>query len=222
MRLLIPIFLLVVLVGCVAPFRTVYTSPEGDYYIEESAAQGGYYIPDSVLYAGIGFDPWWITANPSLTFIYYNPGYYPYYLSAWYRLVYQPFYGYYPGYYSYWCPPYRMDHGLPPANAGRIIDGSRPAPFIRGRKIIARQDLRRSAEYKSYNPAINPGIGSAYRAPGHNRSPTAFSKAPVKPSWSAPGTGKSQSPGFANPSSRSITADRSLKTSNLPIVRDKQ
>ena len=37
MRLLIAIFLLVVLFGCAAPFRTVYTSPEGDYYIEESA-----------------------------------------------------------------------------------------------------------------------------------------------------------------------------------------
>ncbi|MFC1720473.1 hypothetical protein ACFL00_04965 [Pseudomonadota bacterium] len=222
MKILIPIFLLVALVGCASPFRTVYTSPDGDHYIEERAVQGGYYVPDSVLYAGIGFDPWWITVNPSLAFIYYNPSYYPYYLSAWYRLVYQPFYGYYPGYYSYWCPPYRMRDGLPPGHAGRIAHGTIPATFIHGREITNSRDLQRSAEYKSYNPAVKPGMGPAYRAPGQNRSPTAFGKAPVKPSWSAPGTGMSRSSGFASPSSRSITANRSLKTSNLPIVRDKQ
>jgi hypothetical protein len=222
MRLLIPIFLLVALVGCASPFRTVYTSPDGDHYIEESAAQGRYYIPDSIMYAGIGFDPWWITVNPALTFIYYIPGYYPYYLSAWYRLVYQPYYGYYPGYYSHWCPPYRMRHGLPPGHAGRIADGSVPAASIPGPEITGSRDLRRFATYKSYNPAGNPGIGQAYKASGPNRPTTAFRKAPVKPSWSAPGKGMSQSPGFASPSSRPTVLDRSLKTSSLPVVRDKQ
>ena len=219
---LIPIFLLAALVGCASPFRTVYTSASGDYYIEEGAAKGGYYVPDSVFYAGIGFDPWWITANPSLAFIYYNPNDYQYYLSAWYRLVYQPFYADYPGYYSYWCPPYRIRHGHPPANAGRIADGSIPAPFISGRETIDRRDLWRSAEYKSLNPTIKPGIGPAYRAPGQNRSSTSFMNAPVKPSRSATGMDVGRSAGFASPPARSIPFDRSLKTSGLPVVRDKQ
>jgi len=219
---LIPIFLLAALVGCASPFRTVYTSSTGDYYIEERAAQGGYYVPDSVLYAGIGFDPWWITANPSLAFIYYNPNYYQYYLLAWDRLAYQPFYGYYPGHYSYWCPPYRIRHGHPPANAGRIADGSIPAPFISGREMIDRRDLRRSAEYKSFKPAVKAGIGPAYRASGQNRSLKFFAKAPVKPSRPATGMNMSRSSGFASPASRSIPADRSLNISNLPIARHKQ
>lgn len=220
--MLIAIFLLLALVGCASPFRTVYTSANGDYYIEETVTQGGYYVPDSVMYAGIGFDPWWITANPSLAFIYYNPNDYQYYLSAWYRLVYQPFYGHYPDYYSHWCPPYRVHHGHPPANTGRIAGVSVPVRFIGGRDGIDRQDGWRSVKYKSFSPATNPGIGPSYRASGQNRPLTGFTKEAVKPFRSATGTTMSRSSGFARPSSRSIRADRSLETSHLPIVRDKQ
>jgi hypothetical protein len=222
MRILIQIFLLAALVGCASPYKTVYTSAEGDYYIVERASQGGYYVPDSVLYAGIGFDPWWISANPSLAFIYYNPNYYQYYLSAWYRLAYQPYYGYYSGYYSNWCPPYRIHHGHPPATAGRIADNSIPAPFISGRELIERRDLWRSAEYKSFNPAIKSAIGPSYRVIGQNRSGTSFMNTPAKQSRPTTGMGVSRSSGFARSSSRSIPVDRSLKTSSLPIVRDKQ
>jgi len=220
--MLIPVFLLAALVGCASPFHTVYTSAEGDYYIEERAAQGGYYVPDSVLFAGVGFDPWWINVNPTLAFIYYNQNYYEYYLSAWYRLTFQPYYGYYPGYYSYWCPPYRIHHGHSPVIAGQMADSRVPAPFISSRERLDRRDLWRSAEYKSFNPTTKRGIGPANRASGQNRSFSSFMNAPAKPSRPVTGAGTSRSSAFASPPSRSTPVNRSLKTSNLPVVRDKQ
>jgi hypothetical protein len=222
MRTLVQIFLLTALVACAGPYRTVYTSAEGDHYIEERAAQGGYYVPDSVMYADIGFDPWWITANPSLSFIYYNPNYYQHYLSAWYRLMYQPYYGYDRGYYSYWCPPYQVRHGHVYPDSGRTADTSLPAPFISGRETIERRDLWRSADNKSLNRVIKQSNGPSYKALDQNRSMKSFMNAPTKPSLSTPGIDMNRSSGFATPSPRSIPVERSIKMSGLSPVRDKQ
>ncbi|MCJ7814461.1 MAG: hypothetical protein MUP31_00280, partial [Xanthomonadales bacterium] len=214
--------MLTTLVACASPYRTVYTSAEGDHYIEERAAQGGYFVPDSVIYANIGFDPWWITANPALSFIYYNPNYYQYYLSAWDRLIYQPYYVYGRGDYSYRCPPYQVRHGHVYADSGRITDTSLQAPFINGREKIERRDLWRSADRKSLNRVINQSNGSSYKALDQNRSMTPFMNAPTKPFMSTPGIELNRSSGFASPSPRSIPVDRSIKISGSYRARHKQ
>jgi hypothetical protein len=222
MRLLAQIVLLTALVGCASPYRTVYTSAEGDYYIEERAAQSAYYVPDSVLYAGIGFDPWWITANPSRSFIYYNPGYYAHYLSAWYELMYSPFYGYYGGYHSNWCPPYRIHRGRSPAGASPIADRSFPAPFIDNREISNGKDFWRQGNNKSFDRLIKPGNATANKSLTQPRSMTSFMNTPGNSSMSAPGISKGRSSGFGSPALSSAPVDRSIKMSGSSRGRDKQ
>jgi hypothetical protein len=221
-KLLVQIFLLTALAGCASPYRTVYTSPEGDYYIEERAAQSAYYVPDSVMYAGIGFDPWWIIANPSLSFIYYNPGYYQYYLAAWYDLMYPSYYGYYGRYYSNWCPPFRVHHGHLSPGSNSIADSSIPAPFIDSRQMTTRKDLWRPPGNKHSDRPIKPGDMAAYKSMGQPRSMSSFMNAPGNPSISTTGISNSRSVGMGSPSFGSPPVDRGNKMSGSLRGRDKQ
>jgi len=222
MRTLVQIFLLTTLVACASPYRTVYTSAEGDHYIEERAVQGVYYVPDSVMYANIGFDPWWITVNPSLSFIYYNPNYYQYYLAAWYRLIYQPYYVYGRGDYAYWCPPYQVRHGHVYADSGGTADTSLPAPFINGREKFEQRDLWRSADNKSHNRVVKQSNGPSYKALDQNRSMTPFMTAPAKPSLSTPTMDMNPSSGFARPTPRSIPVGPGMRSPRLFPAPTKQ
>jgi hypothetical protein len=224
MKTLVQVLLLIILAGCASPYRAVYTSAEGDYYIEERSTQSGYYVPGSVIYADIGFDPWWITANPSLAFIYYNPNYYQYYLSAWYRLIYQPYYGYYGGYYPYWCPPHRIRHGHSPAYAGEAADPLAPAPLIDGRELTDRKDLWRPVDNKGVGRVFKQGNGATYKAIDQTRLMKAFTNAAAKPAQSTPAIGSNRSAAFASPSPppRSVPVENSIKMSGLSRVRNKQ
>lgn len=222
MKFLVQIFLLTALAGCASPYRTVYTSPEGNYYIEERAAQSTYYIPDSVMYAGIGFDPWWITANPSLSFIYYNPAYYQYYLSAWYDLIYPPYFGYYGRYYSNWCPPYRGRHGHSSSGANGIADGFIPAPHFDYSEMNSRKDSWRQSNNKSFDRMIKPGNVAAYKSMAEPRSMKPFMNAPGNPSVPAAGISNDRSSGFGSPALSSAPVDRGIKMSGSSRGRDKQ
>jgi hypothetical protein len=221
-KLLIQIFLMLALAGCASPYRTVYTSAEGNYYIEERATQSAYYVPDSVMYAGIGFDPWWITANPSLSFIYYNPGYYQYYLAAWYDLMYPPYYGFYGRYYSNWCPPYRIRHGNAPVRANRITDSSIPASFIDSREMGSRKNLWGASGKKHADQLVKSRNGPAYKSMVQPRSMTSYMNVPGDQSRSAPGISSDRSTGLRSPSMGSDSFDRGSKMSGSSRGRDKQ
>lgn len=222
MRALIPIFLLLVLAACASPYRTVYTSAEGDYYIEERVAQSTYYVPGSIMYANIGFDPWWITANPSLGFIYYEPIYYRYYLSAWHRLIYQPYYGYYRGYYSYWCPPYQNRDVRGPTYTSGPVSDSMPVPYIVSREPVDSRDLWRSSNHRSVNKAIKQNQPYSYKTSEQPRSTTTYMKTSAQPSLSAPGRDLTRTSGFASPAPRSSVVQHGSKMTRSASVRDKQ
>lgn len=222
MKAVIPIFLLMVLAACANPYRTVYTSAEGDYYIEERAAESSAYVTGSVMYADIGFDPWWITANPALGFIYYQPDYYHYYLLAWHRLIYQPYYGYYHGYYSYWCPPYQNRDVRGPTYSSGPVSNSMPVPFIASRQPVDSRDLWRPANHRSVNKAIKQNQAYSYKTSGQPRSATTYMKTSNKPSMSAPGRDMARPSGFSSLAPRPSVVRHASKMTRSASVRDKR
>lgn len=221
MKALVQLIFLITLAGCASPYRAVYTSAEGDYYIEERSSQGAYYVPDSVLYSNIGFDPWWMTANPALAFIYYNPAYYPYYLAAWNRLLYQPYFGYYPGYYTYWCPPYRTRHGGDLANASNVPGRAPVVPLFQGHHLAGRKDLLRSGENRGGNTYFKQSGGATYKPIDQTRSMKMYPSSASMPALSSPAFDSGRSGGFEPPSARARPMERSSKLSDLSPLRSK-
>ena len=182
------------LAGCASPFRTVYTSPD-DYYLEERGSERVYYEFNSVLYADVGFYPWWVTAYNPLQFVYYSPYSYPHYFSVWYPPSYSPYYGYYTGYWSYWCPPYPVRR-LHRWHDTDEMNGPDPGPSVaEDRYRVSRRDLWRASDNQSLKRMTKmPGRYDykSYNPPG---SLTTFRSAPSKPSRSFPAADFGQQPG---------------------------
>lgn len=213
MKLLLPFILLLVMLGCASPYRTVYVSDEGDYYIEEQRVQSFYDEPGVLMYAGLGIYPWWITPYYPYAFTYYSPYFYPHYFSVWYPPGYYPFYGYHRGYWPSWYPPHRLrwshyrDHrGRPVINPVPDLPGAGDEPLTGAalrRSLYSREDLYRTAPdprktgYRKSSPAL-PGASSKQIPTRRYRSaPPASSvtrAAPARaPSRSAP-TSRRHSP----------------------------
>lgn len=217
MRILIQIALVILLTGCASSFQPVYTSAEGDYYLEESSSVNSYYGAGSVHYADVGFNPWWVDPYNPLRYGYYSPYFYPHYFSVWYPPVYSPYYryfGYYPGYYPNWCPPYlaRRAH-----QSSRVV-----APQVNGLTAVSRSDIWRSQDNGSLNRMVKSGQGGSYKPYESARSIKSTRSALPKPSASYSTRGSRQSVGSSIRAPRTTSIRRSQKGSSGSSRRSKQ
>lgn len=180
MKTLVKMIVLLALAGCASPYRTVYTSAEGDHYIEELGQAADYYVDDSILYAGVGFDPWWIAAYPNPIHIYYDPYYYLYYLSVWYPRAYQPHNDYFGRYYDpFWCPPYRMRRPASPTDENSVVDNNPVTSGLPvGVGVIDWRDIWKTRDLKGRKNVYTDGGGAKYRGSDHTRSVGSAKKMP--------------------------------------------
>jgi len=115
-KMLISSLVLVMLAGCVSPYRSMPASEYGSYEAAPQAPSREAYYDDayadypaygqSSAYSGTAYYPWWSMDYFYLGGPYYHPSYgtsFSFSLSSGY-----PYYGpnYYPGYYSAWYGPY--------------------------------------------------------------------------------------------------------------------
>lgn len=227
MKTLLQILLVLSLAGCASPFRPVYISPAGDYYLEEQRSEYAYYSAGSVLYADIGFHPWWVSAYNPLHFVYFSPNFYPYYFSVWYPPAYSPYYGYYTGFYSYWCPPYpvRRSHGR--QHAEMMPGDEESQPLADAGSLPGQLALWRSADNKSLNRRMKNSNYRAGKSVNIPRSFTTIKSAPAKPTsvhrpapYSAGDFSRPRAPsGFAP---RANPGLRTARPSAVTPVRSKQ
>ncbi|MFC1695684.1 hypothetical protein ACFL1C_06115 [Pseudomonadota bacterium] len=215
MRLLLQILLLAVLAGCASPYRPVYISSEGDYYIEEQTTQAGYYGSGSILYADVGFYPWWITAYHPYAFSYYSPYFYPYYFSVWNPPGYSPFYGYHRGYYANWVRPHRLSRGRPADGLWNPGLSAPPPATIKVRKPAAWQDLYRNTKYAKYNQ------NTKNRRIDSGKPTTPFKHTPAKPHASLRSIDSGRSSGTNRASSRPAPVQRSYIPAGQRLSREK-
>jgi len=215
MRLLLQILLLAVLAGCASPYRPVYISSEGDYYIEEQTTQAEYYGSGSILYADVGFYPWWITAYYPSAFTYYSPYFYPYYFSVWNPPGYSPFYGYHRGYYASWVPPYRFSRAHPADGLWNPVLKAPPTATVTVRKPATWQDLYRNTKYAKYNQTIK------YRKIDSGNPARSLRLAPKSPYSSLPSIDSGRSSGLKRASPRPAPVQRSDKPAGQRLSRDK-
>lgn len=215
MRLLLQILLLAVLAGCASPYRPVYISSEGDYYIEEQTTQAAYYGSGSILYADVGFYPWWITAYYPSAFSFYSPHYYPYYFSVWSPPGYFPFYGYPRGYYANWLPPHRFSRGRAAEGFGNPVLRAPPPATVTVRKPATWQDLYRNTKYAKYNQIIK------YRKVDSGKPAGRFKHDPTRPYSSSPSIDSGRSSGLNRASPKPAPVQRSYTPSRERLSRDK-
>lgn len=221
-KILVLIASILLLGGCASPFRTVYTSPD-DYYLVEQSSDRVYYEFNSVIYADVGFYPWWVTAYNPLQFVYYSPYFYPHYFSIWYPPSYSPYYGYYTGYWSYWCPPYpvRRLHRWRDTDE---VDLPNPEPAVTdGRYLVSRQDLWRAADNQSLNRRAKMPGAYGYKSYNPAKSMSTFRSAPAKPSYSFPAADFGQRPGMSGSSRAANSGTRSvgIRASGVAPARSK-
>ena len=207
--------LVLILVGCASPYRPVYVSNEGDYYIEEKSNAGGYFGTGSIMYADVGFYPWWASFNHPLAFDYYSPYFYPYYFSIWYPPGYPPFYGYPRGYFAYWHRPHR---GRWNHHAG----SGAPYMPLHGNEITARRDLLRTSDNRSLGRGVKNNQVVGYKANTPAIPGTSLRRPPEKPYTSLSRTDSGRPAGSMQASPRSRPASRSSKNLYQPSLRDKQ
>jgi len=240
MRTLLQVILVLALVGCASPYRTVYTSAEGDSYIEEIGQPAGYYyFYDSIMYAGIGFDPWWVIAYSPATYINYDAYYYLYYLSAWNPRIYQPWYGYFGYHGGGWCPPYRVRHGYLPVDGGEVADQGPETPGLPNPVIVDEREKWRTINMKGqhrmkrYGGDISHAGSSTYRSfapsgkelPQTRTAPTfsgnRASDIPGLRSMSSP-TDSGTPPGFTRSPMMSAPTSSRIGESGVTPARSKQ
>lgn len=206
MKTFLPIILVLVLAGCASPYRTVYTSAEGDSYIEELGQPAGYYhLYDSVLYAGIGFEPWWVIAYSPVSYVYYDPYYYLYYLSAWNPWAYQPPYGYVGLFGDAWCPPYRARHNYKPIDGTGVVGQGPEAPGIPSPVIVDRRDMWQTIKLQGQHKMKNYGgdVSHAGNAKYRSIAPARTAFPPTRGAPVLPGNMTHAAPGFRNSPSTS-------------------
>lgn len=224
MKKWLQISLLLLLTGCASPYQPVYTSSEGDYYIEEQAVSGYYYGTGSLMYANTGFYPWWVGMYHPHAFFYYSPYFYPYYFSVSYPYGYYPFsdYGYYRGFDARWHPPHRIRRDHLPGVAGDISISPSAVSSAHADMMRARPYLWRSAGHRDQNRATieSKGIGYSTDAPV---SPSISNRRmPANPYAPSPRVSPGRPAGSVSSSPRSISAGRSVKSSSRIVVRDRQ
>jgi len=207
--------LVLILVGCASPYRPVYVSNEGDYYIEEKTNAGGYFGTGSIMYADVGFYPWWAGLNNPLAFDYYSPYFYPYYFSVWYPPGYPLFYGYPRGYFAHWHRPHRSHWNRHPGGE---------APYLppHGNGIAARRDLLRTSDYRSLGRGVKYNKAGGYKAYAPATPGTSLRRAPEKPYTSMSRTDLGRHAGSMRSSPRSRPASRSSRNSYESIQLNKE
>jgi hypothetical protein len=217
MKILLHIALVVLLTGCASSFRPVYLSSEGDYYLEESSAVGSYYGSDSVLYANVGFNSWWVNPYNPLDFVYHSPYFYPHYFSVWYPPVnsrYYRYYGYNRGYYPSWCPPYAVNR----THQSRSV----LLPVADGRALVSRRDIWRTQDNQSLNRMVKSKNQTTYKSFESTRGMTTIKSAPAKPATSFSSMGFSRPSGSSRVSSRANSPSRSYAKSAGSARRNNQ
>jgi hypothetical protein len=151
MKMILPILLLLLIVGCATPYYPVYVSNKGDYYIAEQQTNGPYYGSNSILSNDIAAYPWWSADYPVELFAYYSPNFYPHYFSIWYPRGFLPTYGYYGGHYAYWCPPHRLRRHFGKSSPAMGLDNPIMPPVATTAMTTSNYAMRRSNDYSAFS-----------------------------------------------------------------------
>ncbi|MBT8048848.1 MAG: hypothetical protein HKN57_14300 [Xanthomonadales bacterium] len=221
MKILLLTLLILTLVACASPYRPVYVSSEGDYYIEEQDTQTSFGSAGSVLYADIGFYPWWITSHYPFSFTYYSPYFYPHYFSIWYPPGYYPFYGYHRGYWASWAPPHRMRWDHYRGHRGRPVASPGPTYPAPGTDPLSDAELRRALYERDLYRAAKDNRKNGYRTGERVQPGTSFKRVPTRPYSSVPAIKAGTPARSARMSPRAAPPSRSYRSSSRPVLRDK-